>query len=159
MWLLVKLSVMGAVLAAGVFLVVDHTPSLKASIIEMVNPRAKEARLLEDLRTHLDTAVSLVTEGKEEIKKTGEEGDQGVAPDDSTYQVRVAQALDDARKVLDDVVTLNDEHSGTARQVVGETLTAVLADTSVTPTPVPQESAAPSPETGSQTPTPDPCVP
>lgn len=150
---------MGAILVTGVFLAVDHTPFLKASIIEMVNPRTKEARLLESLRTHLDTAVSLVAEEEEGVKKTGQEGDTGFMPDDSTYQARVAQALEGAREVLDDVVALNDEQSGTARQVVTKTLTAVLADTSTAPTPVPQESASPSPVAGNQTPTPDPCVP
>ncbi|HXK36653.1 MAG TPA: hypothetical protein VJ553_03670 [Candidatus Paceibacterota bacterium] len=124
-----------AIVIVGGVLALNYIPSLKANIIEVVNPRMKETRLLGDLQRHLDDAAALLPEAGEQ------------ASDDDIAEGY--EALQKAQEVLDEVTTINEENSGTARNIVTKALDAILPGGTV-PTPVPDVPSSVSPV---------PCVP
>jgi hypothetical protein len=64
---MLKFLIILIVLATGAYFVINQIPSLKARVIEAVNPAAKEARLLGELKANLDEidkSLGEVTEQK-----------------------------------------------------------------------------------------------
>ncbi|MBI2669965.1 MAG: hypothetical protein HYX20_02395 [Candidatus Yanofskybacteria bacterium] len=86
---------------AGGFLI-NQIPSWKQRVIEVVNPAAKEARLLGELTASLE----------ELDKNIGDGENKGV--------------LDKSRGILQNITDLNQKNSGIIRQQVGKIIDALI---------------------------------
>ena len=124
-----------AIVIVGGVLALNYIPSLKANIIEVVNPRMKETRLLGDLQRHLDDAAALLPEAGEQ------------ASDDDLAEGY--EALQKAQEVLDEVTTITEGNSAPARNTAPKAVASILPGASC-PTPVRDVPSSVSPV---------PCVP
>lgn len=112
------------IITAGSVLVIGNVPFLKANILEVVNPRVEEGKLVQKLQ---DTLAEL-----------------DAAPTESARDALVAESQDIIQQISD----LNEAHDGVVDGVItkiGETLLGTVAtrtptetsgQTPITPTPV-----------------------
>lgn len=98
------------VAVAGGFLV-NQIPSWKQRVIEVVNPSAKEARLLGELKTNLDELEnSFNSSGSTESKKN-------------------ADIIAKSKNLVNEIATANQKNSGIIKQQVGKIIDAFLDKT------------------------------
>lgn len=111
MFFFAKLFFYVGILAGGAYLAVDHIPSLRANIIEYANPRIKEARLLTELQTHIDTAASVTISSP------------------ATRQAAAAKA----RAIVAQIAEINDDNSGMIPVVVEKIVNVAQSVTPMLP--------------------------
>ena len=136
-----KTTLILAVIVGGSVLLVNTVPFLKANILEIVNPRVQEGKLVQKLQSTLS--------------------ELDTAPTKSARDALVTQSQD----IIQEIVDLNEAHDGVVDGIVtkiGETLLGTV----VTPTPSPSDAASSSPSTPTPavvtvtvtvTPVPSPC--
>ena len=123
---LLKSAIVILVVAVGGGFLINQVPSWKQKVIEVVNPSAKQARLLGELKTILDELdKSLGSSGSEADAKNGE-------------------LVSKSKKIVDEIATANQKNSGIIKQQVGK-----IIDVFLDKTPYPADhlkiSPAPSP--------------
>ncbi len=124
------------VLAAGVYFAVNQVPSLKERVIEAVNPAAKEARLLGELKTNLD-----------EIDKGLKEAAEQKGTDKIREKINNSKGLlEDSKNLLGEISKINGG-TGIISSQIGKIINAF---SDKTPYPadhlrIPQASAPPAP--------------
>src|SRR3989344_1210693 len=97
--------------AIGGGFLINQVPSWKQKAIEVVNPSAKEARLLGELKTNLDELdKSLSSSGSEADAKNGE-------------------LVSKSKKIVDEIAAANQKNSGIIKQQVGKIIDAFLDKT------------------------------
>ena len=109
----------------------DHIPSLRANILEVANPRQREARLLDQLKQRLDRAAT-------GLPRTAASG--GAESDDAAVSVR--EDLEAANELVSEISKLNEEHSGPADGILARALDAVIPGGGTVPFP---SAATPAP--------------
>lgn len=92
------------VAVAGGFLV-NQVPSWKEKVVEVINPAAKEVRLLDELTANLD-----------EFDKNLDKSGDGVNKD----------LLDKSRAILQNIIDLNQKNSGIVKQQIGRIIDALI---------------------------------
>ncbi len=119
---LVKMSLWVALLAGGSVLAVNTIPSLKANIIETVNPRVKEQKLVRELQKSLDALA------------------------DSAVIAKNKAAITKSQELLQQISELNGEHAGLVDSIISKVADVMLGTaTTSTPTPVPQTTPTSAP--------------
>lgn len=131
-WFAVKTCLILVAVAGGSVLLIDNVPFLKANILEVVNPRVQEGKLVETLQTKLT--------------------DIGSAATNTARDKLIAES----QELIDQITKLNEEHSGIVDGVIS-TVTEQLLGTSPTQTPTPADSPQPTPATVTVTVTPETC--
>ncbi|MBI2063103.1 MAG: hypothetical protein HYT61_02575 [Candidatus Yanofskybacteria bacterium] len=104
----------------GGFLI-NEIPSWKQRVIEVMNPAAKEARLLGELTTNFDELEKNIGDGKNK------------------------DLLDKSRGILQDITNLNQKNSGIIKQQVGKIINALIDRT-----PYPADHLSPAQNTDTQ---------
>ncbi len=133
---LVKSVLVLAGLTAGAVLVVNTVPSLKANILEVVNPRAKEARLIKSLTDNLDTL-------DEDLSRVA-----GAAAGGTSTAAKNKKLVDESQALLKEIADINQEHSGLVSGVVDSVVDSLIGTTStVTPTTTPATTSTSAPNT------------
>lgn len=95
---------------AGGFLI-NHTPSWKQRVIEVVNPAAKEARLLGELRANLDELGSLLdSSGNSSPKKSGD-------------------LITKSKNLVNEIAATNQKNSGIIKQGIGKIIDSFIDKT------------------------------
>jgi len=105
-----KTSLILAVVIGGSLLLVNNVPSLKANILEVVNPRVEEGKMvqqLQDTLTKLDDSISQTGAGKTTSTKA---------------------LVTQAQQQLQNIADINSEHAGVADGVVGRVTDALFGN-------------------------------
>ena len=111
MGVVIKIGAGLLLVAIGGGFLVNQVPSWKQKIIEVVNPSAKQARLLGELKTNLDELdASLNSSGD----KAGVKNDELVSK---------------SKKLVDEIASANQKNSGIIKQQVGKIIDAFLDKT------------------------------
>ena len=131
---IVKTCLTLAVIAGGSVLLVNNVPYLKANILEVVNPRVQEQKLVQKLQTTLT--------------------DVG----DATTNAARDKLITESQALLQNISDINDNHSGVVDGVISKVTDTLLGTATpsvipptvtvmvtVTVTPSPQATPAPSP--------------
>lgn len=82
--------------------VINHVPAWKQRVIEVINPAAKEGRLLGELDTVLNDLAN------------------------NTEPAKNKELVDKSRRIVNDLVTHNQQNSGIIKQQVGKIVDALL---------------------------------
>lgn len=101
-WFAVKTCLIIATIATGSVLLIDNVLFLKANILEVVNPRVQEGKLVEQLQTTLTKIQNAST--------------------DATRDKLIAES----QELIDEITKLNEEHSGIVDGVVSKVTEALL---------------------------------
>jgi hypothetical protein len=109
-----------AVLVGGSVLLVNNVPYLKANILEVVNPRVQEQKLVQKLQTTLTDLGNL---------PTGQAGAITSAARD--------KLITESKALLQNISSINDNHSGVVDGVISKVTDTLLGTPSVTGTPTP----------------------
>ena len=118
------------IVVGGAYLAFDNVPSLKANILEMVNPRVQEAKLVDQLDTTLTELESATTPAQRNILITK------------------------SQELLKGIATINTAHSGVVAGIVTK-VTDALTRTATSPT----ATSPASPVGATMTPATTPCAP
>lgn len=94
---------------AGGFLI-NQIPSWKQRVIEVINPAAKETRLLGELKTNLDDLENSVNSSKSDPKKTND-------------------LISRSKGLVDEIASVNQKNSGIIKQQVSKIIDAFLDKT------------------------------
>lgn len=126
------------VLSVGTLIVVNAVPPLKANILEAVNPRIKQQRLVDELKENLD-ALTL------DLAKTNI---------GTVAATKTKTLIAESQMLLQQVSELNEEHSGVVSGIVEKVVDAVIGNfTNNEPSPSPTPTVV----TVTVTVTPSPC--
>ena len=137
---LAKIFFSSVILGAGALILFTRSPDLKANMLEIINPRIKEARLLGELNKNL---------GKLESRFSGV---SEVTPsDEADVRFTDREVLEQARELVGEIETINKKNSGRVRN----TVTRIL-DTFIPGGREVLDSQEPTALAGD---TPEPCVP
>lgn len=112
---------------AGGFLI-EKIPSLRQSVVEIINPAAKEARLLDELKNNLNQLDANISSAVNEKNSN-----------DTKQKIKSSkELLDTSKSLLNDAAKLNSEGSGLLRQAVEK-----IIDVFVDKTPFPADHLKP----------------
>lgn len=104
-----------AAVVGGSVLLVNNVPYLKANVLEVVNPRVQEGKLVEQLNTTLTKL------------------------DDATTSAARDKLITESKALLQDITDLNEEHSGVVDGIISNVTDALLG---TPPSPKVSEDAA-----------------
>lgn len=121
---LLKSAVALLVIALAGGFVINQIPSWKQKVVEIVNPAAKEARLLGELSTNLDDLDKT-------LRATGEN------PDEKIKNSR--ELLEKSKSLINEIASTNEQNSGIVKQQIGKIIDALLDKT-----PFPADHLSPS---------------
>ncbi|MBI4120303.1 MAG: hypothetical protein HY454_02450 [Parcubacteria group bacterium] len=93
-------------IAVGGGFVINKVPSWKQGVIEVINPAAKEARLLGELKVNLDELDSAINSG----------GNVS----------RGKNLITKSRGLVDEITAVNQKNSGIIKQQVGKIIDALI---------------------------------
>jgi hypothetical protein len=102
-----------AVIVGGSALLVNNVPSLKANILEVVNPRVQEQKLVQKLQTTLTDAGNAATNAARD------------------------KLIAESQALLKSIADINDNHSGIVDGVVSKVTDTLLGTPTATQTPIP----------------------
>lgn len=108
---IIKIGVGLLVVAVGGGFLINQIPSWKKSIIEVINPVAKEARLLGELKMNLDELDKSLN------SSSGENGGKN------------GELVSKSKKLVDEIAVANQKNSGIIKQQVGKIIDAFLDKT------------------------------
>ena len=118
------------VLVGGSVLLVNNVPSLKASVLEALNPRVREQKLIDQLKSNLQALdASIATQG----------GASSIIIDKTkpSYQKLITESKD----LLNEIGVINNDHAGTLGGVISKA-TDLLIGIVASPTPQTATSAS-----------------
>ncbi len=110
MGLILKFSIAILILAVGGGFLINQVPSWKQKIIEVINPSAKEARLLGELKASLNELT----------------GSLNSPADKSTNS---DELISKSKSLVDEIAAINQNNSGIIKQQVGKIINAFLDKT------------------------------
>jgi DNA repair ATPase RecN len=128
---MLKFLIILIVLAAGAYFAINQIPSLKARVIEAVNPAAKEARLLGELENNLN-----------EIDKSLKEATEQKGLDKIREKINSSKnLLENSKDLLSEISEINSD-TGVIGSQIGKIINA-LSDQTPYPADHLQSSVAP----------------
>ena len=119
----IGLSLAGFVVVSA--LVVNNIPSLKANILEAINPRIRQQNLIDQLKSNLQAIDASITAGANAPTLTI----------DKTESVRLDQLLNDSQDLLGQLDNLNSEHSGIIDGVISKAADLITGGGTSSPSP------------------------
>lgn len=117
------------IVVTGAVLVIDNIPSLKANVLEIVNPRVQEGELVRTLQQTLEELDSAVP---------------GSGAASATTIQKSKQLISESKDLLRQISDINEEHAGVTTGIITKAVDALIGTVvSATPSLVPVPATTP----------------
>lgn len=132
----IKIIFYGGIIVGGSVLAIDRVPWLKANILEVVNPRIEEGKLVQQLRENLVKLDSVVSGG-------------AATSGDATSALQTKKLVKESQGLLQQIADINDSRDSATAGIITKAVdvligavaspavTASLPTTASTPAPTP----------------------
>lgn len=131
MTFLFKIGLGMMVLVGGSVLLINNVPSLKANVIEAINPRVREQKLIEQLKSNLQALdASIAT--------------QLDAPNiaiDKAKTSQLTKLVEESKEILSEIGMMNEEGSGLVDGIISKATDIIIGGVTASSTPSPSPEA------------------